>query len=94
MSRFHAKLPSKRWENFRRRILERDNWTCRECRKYGHHVDHIRPLHKGGDPWAADNVQVLCWRCHVKKTRQENRRKLTPAEAEWAAFADELKGIT
>ena len=61
------------------------------CGRYGHHCDHIKPLHKGGEAWSVSNCQVLCRDCHVKKTRQENRRKLTVAEAAWADFAKELQ---
>ena len=46
-------------------------------------VDHVVPLDKGGDPWDPANLQTLCRGCHVAKTAAENRRPLTPAEAEW-----------
>ena len=53
-------------------------------------MDHIEPLHQGGDPWALDNLQVLCRDCHIRKTAAENRRELTPAEAAWQALVDQL----
>ena len=55
----------------------------RRCGRYGNQVDHIRPLDRGGDPWAAANLQSLCRGCHRKKTANENRRQLTPAESAW-----------
>ena len=97
MSRHHAKLPSRRWERLRKRILERDAWTCRECGRYANEVDHVRALRKGGAAWDESNLQVLCGGregCHAQKTRRENRRELTVAEAEWEAFAAELGRTT
>ena len=38
-------------------------------------VDHIVPLHLGGDPYAKENLQSLCFRCHVIKTARENRKE-------------------
>ncbi len=83
MGRNHAKLTARRWTHLRRAILERDGWRCRECGAYGNEVDHIRPLHKGGDPWDSDNLQTLCRSCHIAKTARENRRPMTPAESRW-----------
>lgn len=53
-------------------------------------VDHRVPLDKGGDPWDPANLQSLCRGCHFEKTAGENRRALTPAEAQWRAFVREL----
>jgi 5-methylcytosine-specific restriction protein A len=38
--------------------------------RYG---DHIRELSDGGAPLDADNIQVLCARCHGKKTAKAKR---------------------
>lgn len=35
------------------------------------HVDHIVPLHKGGQGIGLDNIQVICVACHRHKTASE-----------------------
>lgn len=62
----------------RRKILERDNWTCKMCKCKVHdrktdyntpdkaHLDHIIPISKGGNS-EPDNLQVLCRDCNIAK---------------------------
>ena len=57
----------------RKHILERDNYTCRQCgiSTYAEphlllEVDHIIPVSKGGMT-TEDNLQALCWRCNRTK---------------------------
>ena len=51
----------------RRAALERDNFRCTECAKAGRlEVHHITPLHKGGLPFALDNLKTLCRECHLE----------------------------
>ncbi|MCE2494035.1 MAG: HNH endonuclease [Alphaproteobacteria bacterium] len=83
MSRLHKSLTPRQWVRTRQAILERDDWRCRACGAYGNEVDHVRPLHKGGDPWEPANLQTLCRSCHIAKTARENRRPMTPAESRW-----------
>ena len=77
MSWYHdrAKIKGQRWERLRRRILDRDNWTCQKCGKSAgrFEVDHVLPLHLGGAAWDMDNLQCLCGRCHSAKTAGENQ---------------------
>ena len=57
-------------------ILNRDNWTCKECGVQVHdgnindklkaHIDHIIPISKGGDS-TPENLQVLCRTCNLSK---------------------------
>jgi len=61
------------WQALRRQALIRDNWQCRQCGKivdsrWDGQVDHIRPKRQGGED-RLDNLQVLCLRCHARKTR-------------------------
>lgn len=67
---------SPEWRALRQRILVRDACTCAKCRRVVHgqaaHVDHIVPLEAGGTD-AEANLQVLCDRCHGRKTRGEQR---------------------
>lgn len=84
MSRHHIHLNARRWAAARRAVFERDGHRCRKCGRVGRlEVDHIVPLKQGGGPWVLDNLQSLCRRCHIEKTRAENRRPPTPAEAAW-----------
>ena len=84
MSRHHVHLHAGRWARVRRAVLARDGWRCRRCGRAGRmEVDHVRPLDRGGDPWALSNLQALCRRCHIGKTAAENRRPPTAAEAAW-----------
>lgn len=62
----------------RKHILERDNYTCRQCgiSTYAEphlllEVDHIIPVSKGGMT-TEDNLQTLCWRCNRTKGAKLN----------------------
>lgn len=55
----------------RKKIAERDNYTCQICGKYmpdgvGLHIDHIVPVVKGGKT-VESNLQVLCSKCNGSK---------------------------
>lgn len=95
MSRHHKKLGGRQWAALRLLVLDRENWRCTVCGRYGNEVDHITPLDRGGDPYAESNLQVLCGGrggCHASKTREENCRERTPAELEWDLYVSELTG--
>lgn len=58
----------------RRKIKERDNYTCQICGKYtpdevGLHIDHIIPISKGGKT-VEQNLQVLCDKCNLRKSNR------------------------
>ena len=93
MSRHHRsqRVQGRRWERVRRAVLDRDGWRCRACGRRGRlEVDHVEPLHRGGDPWDPSNLQALCRGCHVAKTRAENVRPVPPEVARWRARVAEL----
>lgn len=64
-------------KELRRKIIERDNYTCQICGKYmpdevGLHVDHIVAIKNGGRT-VESNLQVLCDKCNLSKgVRQIN----------------------
>lgn len=69
----------------KRRVLERDDYTCQicgiskrlldsYCKGLGDYllleVDHIDSVANGGVGNDEDNLQVLCWRCNRKKGKR------------------------
>lgn len=57
----------------RKKIMERDNYTCQCCGVSAHsekhlllEIDHIIPISKGGLT-TEDNLQTLCWKCNRSK---------------------------
>lgn len=66
------------WLLARKRQLDRQPF-CEECLKAGKRtkatmVDHIIPIRQGGDRYAAENLQSLCWSCHSRKSVEEGSR--------------------
>jgi len=90
LSRYHTNLHASRWAAVRRHVFERDGWRCVMCGRAGRlECDHI-DRDSRGDPYNPGNLQTLCRTCHVRKSADENRRPLTPAELSWREFVDEL----
>jgi 5-methylcytosine-specific restriction endonuclease McrA len=57
------------WRAIRKRILQRDGYTCQRCGMDGNSVDHIIPRHAFGEGNADhdDNLQTLCGSCNSSK---------------------------
>ena len=55
-------------------VFERDRYRCRECgatnKQTQLHVDHIKPVSKGGTN-DLDNLQTLCEKCNMAKYTDE-----------------------
>lgn len=67
------------WMNTRRRIMQRDKFTCAGCGliRMDHDCDHVIPLEQGGSN-EDDNLQLLCsgvGRCHDLKSRAEAKER-------------------
>ena len=93
MSRNHERLHAQRWAWVRRAVFQRDEYRCIECGMAGRlECDHVTPLERepGQDPYDMNGLQTLCRECHIKKTRRENGRELTPDEIAWREAVDEL----
>jgi 5-methylcytosine-specific restriction endonuclease McrA len=69
---YHSKAQRKLMTpELRKKIKERDNYTCQECGKFmpdevGLHIDHIIPVAKGGKS-VPSNLRVLCSKCNGSK---------------------------
>ena len=89
-SRHHRALDRRRWAWVRKLALRRAGYRSELSGRAGRlEVDHIVPLHRGGDPYALDNVQVLTRVEHIRKTAGENRRPDPEREA-WRALVAEI----
>ena len=55
------------WDELRKDILRRDNYTCCNCLNTNKklHVHHIVPLTRGGTN-EPTNLATLCERCHIQ----------------------------
>ena len=90
-SRHFAALNRKRWQLLRLRAFERDAWRCVRCGRAGRlEADHIVPLHKGGAPYALDNIQSLCSDDHRQKTLEDSGHGPDPERAAWQKLVAEL----
>ena len=73
------------WGSVEQRIVAaRQDWKCAACvmsLDAAFHLDHIRPLWKGGTNDIETNGQALCTRCHAHKTLLEERELLDKLHA-------------
>ena len=66
------------WNEIRKAVYERDNYTCRKCNKKltKPHAHHLIPWERGGTN-DLSNLLTLCGRCHIKEENQYRRVGLT-----------------
>jgi len=66
------------WKRVRAVVYERDGHICMICGKYvkkdAFHVDHIRPISKGGAEFALENLRLTCGSCNLSKSAKYDRR--------------------
>ena len=86
----HLALNRKLWRRVRLQVMDRDGWRCQTCGHVGRECDHIIALFKGGPEYDLSNLQCLCKKCHIAKTRLENRTVLHESQDAWDAFVKEL----
>ena len=84
------------WQHKRKQILVRDNYTCRECRRYGkyknaNHVHHIYPAEFYPE-WAFEswNLITLCQACH-NEMHDRDSHDVTAKGKEWQRRADKWR---
>ncbi len=74
------------WKVLRRAALDRDDWQCVQCgARRRLECDHILPVRDRPElAWSLQNLQILCCRCHARKTRLEvGHPQLSPPRQEW-----------
>lgn len=65
------------WRRVRENVLRRDRHICRVCHERpATEVDHITPMHRGGERLNPANLQAICGRCHDDKTARENSERV------------------
>jgi 5-methylcytosine-specific restriction protein A len=69
---YHSLYQTYKWKKTSREFLK-ENPFCVLCGAKSEITDHIIP-HKGNEEifYNKNNLQALCWKCHSKKTLQEN----------------------
>ena len=88
MSRRHGAIAGRQWTQARRVALECSGWRCSRCGAAGRlEVHHRTPLHLGGAPYAAENLEVMCRSCHI----DAHRPVLTDAEQAWRDLVDAIR---
>lgn len=61
----------KTWTGLRDRVLIKQD-KCEKCgSKDKLEIDHKLAIMNGGEMWEEDNLQVLCHRCHLRKTKSD-----------------------
>lgn len=75
---YSEKLRDPRWQAKRLRIMERDRFTCRDCRDSTKHL-HVHHCHYiKGEPWDTPDelLLTLCEDCHEGRQMVENEMKV------------------
>ena len=79
----------KKWLRKRQSILRRDNYLCRECKRYGKTtpadtVHHIKPLEYYPELFLFNqNLISLCASCHNKMHDRDTRELTATGLALW-----------
>lgn len=76
---------TRRWKALRYEALKRDDFKCVQCGSRQHlEVDHIVSVRQDAAlSFEIENLQVLCKRCHSRKTRIEIHGALPPEREAW-----------
>lgn len=66
----------KTWNSLRDELFEENGNKCEKCGSgLSLEIDHKHAIVNGGDMWDKNNLQVLCRKCHLKKTRLDLYKK-------------------
>ncbi|WP_082684273.1 HNH endonuclease [Lentibacillus amyloliquefaciens] len=87
----------KKWKHKRNVILRRDNYECRECKRYGRvmqatTVHHIYPLEEYPEyRLRTHNLISLCGNCH-NMMHDRTTNDITPKGEQWQARVRKIVG--
>lgn len=62
----HRELGTQRWKDQRKRVLQRDGYTCQYCGGEATQVDHVISRKAGGGH-ELDNLVACCAPCNSRK---------------------------
>ena len=77
ISENHKRLNTLEWNETRKKIYKRDNWTCQICNKKNPKImqcHHIIPYRISQDD-SMENLITLCCNCHIKEERKYYKSK-------------------
>lgn len=74
-------------KEIRSQVFERDNGLCRRCAMPGNEIDHI-----DGDSSDLDNLQFLCSKCHIRKTRSRIK-PILPEHPRYEEISERRKSL-
>jgi 5-methylcytosine-specific restriction endonuclease McrA len=83
-----------RWKALRMQALERGDWKCVQCgTRHRLECDHIEAVRTRPDlAYSLSNLQILCGRCHARKTRIEvGLGQPNPAREAWKSLLREMQ---
>ena len=80
------------WQELRFEVFKRDDYRCQDCGcnvsdepnanlRERAECDHIIPIFQNGKALDKNNLQTLCHKCHLDKTRREKRLYANPEQA-------------
>ena len=74
------------WPWLRRTVRDRDGYCCVECGNRDRlEVDHIISRENGGTD-DLDNLQTLCRKCHIIKTKRDRGLDICQESENWDEF--------
>ena len=59
-----VRLKGKPYKDLQKRVLERDDFTCRDCGHYTQAPPHHIKFRSQGGSDVAENLTTLCIKCH------------------------------
>lgn len=80
---YSEKLKDPRWQKMRLQVMERDDFTCRDCKSKTETLNvHHSHYRKGAEPWDYEDrfLITLCEECH--KEAEAHRELLLKATAD------------
>lgn len=75
MKTYAEKLKDPRWQKLRLEIFERDNFTCKLCKRKDRTLNvHHKKYSKSGNPWDTEPKDLITY-CEICHKEYENHKK-------------------